>query len=182
MNYDNVDNLLKALKNVFPNGNTIIRLASHYIIGTRERTEIFNFLKDEALIEEHKTGFRLTRKGRTVIDDYGGIVAYFNALGLRVKKEKEIERIQEQKLRNEAKLSGLQAKTFWYFFSISIIGGLFAIYTTIERIFGEPIEEKIDRLIEERKSTQNRINEFSIDQTKNKSENEEQNGDTLIVN
>ena len=179
MNYGNVDKILKELNNVYPSGNLISRLASHFKIGDKEKREISTFLLEEELIEQYQSIYRLTRKGRIVVNDYGGIAEYFNALGQQVKKEKEIERLKEQKLISETKLTNLQAKTFWYFFILSIIGGLFAIFTTIERIFQEPIEDRIDRLIEERISAQNRLDEFSIDQTKNIGETEEQMSDTL---
>lgn len=94
-----------------------------------------------------------TRSGSLIIEDFGrhiyesgGWLKHIESLNEKNEEQKNIDKIKLKKLISEEKLSRWQVKTFWWFFGLSILGGLVGIRTVIleikDKYYTEPQEQR----------------------------------------
>ncbi len=90
----------------------------------------------------------LTDIGESIVDDYGGIENFLAHRQEEINDKKRLDKITNEKLISDAKLSKWQVKIFWPMFIIALIGGLYSIYSIVDAVVGESEEQKIERILD----------------------------------
>jgi hypothetical protein len=78
----------------------------------------------------------------------GGFKTIFNKQQTIINRDKELDEKNYQKLQWETKLAKWKYRTFWPVLISGLIGGVFAMYSIISPIFSETVEQKIQRILE----------------------------------
>ncbi len=174
INYHNVDIVIEKLYRQLPRGYFLGYISESSKIEHNEMGSIQRFLEHENIIEDWGSNGMtiLTNLGEVIYKHYGGIEAYINELEKNREKEIFIEKKKNEKLLLDLKISKWQVKSFWYVFTIGLLGGLFSIYSIIREITDKPLEQKVEDILRKRESLQQQKSEVSIDQTHNKAETE----------
>jgi predicted transcriptional regulator len=141
--YQNVNIFLSNLKN---NEGSLHRseLTIFYKMSDKLLDDVVDFCKRKELITiEEKAGiyYELTSLGHSIFENYKGkIENYFSEIS-------KIEKAENTKKINDAKLSTWQVRTFWPLFFLSIFGGCYSAYTFGERLLKEPQDKAISKEI-----------------------------------
>jgi len=143
-NYENIDATIKEFHKLLPYGGDFSEVIYELKLDYDERESIEKFLKDNDIIEywgEYGKSI-ITSHGEKVFEIYGGIEKFIEHQELEKKEEIRLEKIKNQKLEFDAKLSKWQVKTFWPVFVFGLIGFIFGVFNFIDsRIKTKSIEE-----------------------------------------
>jgi hypothetical protein len=151
MNYDGVDKVIHVFHKALPYGKNRDEAFRDFDFGHREKAEIIKFLDDELIIEEWKHARNssiLTRKGVDIINIHGGIEKYLDFEKSKIEESSNLEKLRNEKLHLDTKLSKLKVKTFWYVFIFGLFGGFYSMYSMIDSFVGESEEQRIERILE----------------------------------
>jgi len=174
-NCENIDKVLKCHFDLYPNYDNYFDIVYQFHFNDTEEAEILEFLIRENLIENKiDERYIITKKGREIYTLHGSVKEYLEKCEKNQIEENIIEKAKNEKIIYDARLTKWKAQTFWFFFWISIAGTFFSIYSVINKITEEPIEQKIQRLIKENISThqngnatlKNKTNDNSISDKK----------------
>jgi len=126
-----------------------------------EFKRLLNFIKyfDVAKITENNTIGDKVEINRNTLNfkKQGGFATLYEKQQSKINNDNRLTGIKEKKLEDDAKLSNLQVKTFWWIFSFGIIGGVYAIISIVVSLTGETTEQKIQHIIESKLKAQPKI-------------------------
>lgn len=136
MNYENIDNAIKSFYDSLPYGKYFSDSVHQLKIDYKEQLEIKKFLIDNSIIETWNNGdkYIITKKGEDIINIHSGITNYLNHVEKQLNEQTRLEKIKNQKLYFDAKLSKWKYYTFWPFFVLAVFGGGYSTYDFIERL------------------------------------------------
>jgi len=152
MDYEKIDKVIRRYFEHLPFGNNFSDSVRDFKFEFKEQIGILKFLMDNSILLNWGDQGKhiLSPKGEDIINIHGGIKEYLN----QERKEKEnkfrLEKIKNDKLIYDAKLSKWKYHTFWYVFLFGLIGGIYAVYSIIGSVIGDPEEQKIERIIEKK--------------------------------
>jgi len=130
MDIKKADIIIKGLSDAFPNHAKIWHIVREYNI-VHESTEIHGIIgcleADDLIIKTEGSYYKITHQGRSVLEDFGSLELFFESRENEKATKVEIENVKFNKLKNDAKLSNWQVKTFWPVFIFGLIGGICGI-------------------------------------------------------
>lgn len=178
LNFENVDLSIKSFYDALPYGDYFSQVVHYESIDYEEKEIIKKYLIDNDLIKNYTDKndgrYILTSHGENVYKNYGGIEKYSEYQQEKQKEKLRLEKVTNDKLHDDAKLSKWQVKAFPYVFTIGLIGGLYSIVSIFlllyGLLFGESTEQKIERILESKLKAQPKIENTSIAPTGKKTE------------
>jgi hypothetical protein len=94
----------------------------------------------------------------------GGFAKAYQEQQTRIEKETEIQTISMNKLRLDTKLSKWQVKTFWWFFSFSLVGFIYGFYDFITDLKSDKSLNKIEISNRQLESELSKLRTLFLDQ------------------
>ena len=167
MHSDNVDKVIKRFHSYLPLGNNYSDSVNDFKFEYKEQLGILKFLCDKSILVpwgEHGKHI-LSDIGEDIVDNYGGIDKYLAHEKEEIAEKKRLEKLKNEKLHFDTKLSKWQVKTFWFVFIFGLVGGFYSVYSIIDSFVGESEEKKIERMLEQKLQEQEQKHKISTYQT-----------------
>ena len=92
--------------------------------------------------------YQLTPKGKQLKDNRLSFKDYDVKIEKEKKEEDRFNSLNIEKIEYETKLAKLKFKTFWWIFFIGVFGGVYSVYSIIEKATQERIDDKINRIVD----------------------------------
>ena len=152
MNYQNVDKVIAAFYRYLPHGNNYHDSDEVYKLEYREKDEILKFLKDEQILVIWGDSGKLilSKKGIEIVEIYKGIEEFLDSERQSTREAQKLENAKNQITYSTARLSKWKVRTFPFFFIVSLIGGMYSIFSIIMALTKESDDQKIERMVNEK--------------------------------
>jgi hypothetical protein len=107
-----------------------------------------------------------TYRTRIFIEKENGFVGLFEKSEKTQKEKDRLQKIQNKKLEDDAKLSNWQIKTFWWFFFFSLVGFCYGFYDFITDQKSDKSLEIIEKSNQQLESELSKLRTLVLDQKK----------------
>lgn len=146
-----LDEILEFFFQKYPNDSAIE--SSTLRLNEKEIADIQSLLTSNDFLEfKGRKGYYfhycLTQKGKDLKDQHLTYNDYLKQQKEINAKLSHLNSLYNEKIVNEAKLSKLKVKTFWWIFFFGLFGGIYSCYSIIEKITQEGTESKINRIMD----------------------------------
>ena len=127
-----------------------------------DQSKILHYLTEQKSILEpwknSRDNYILTKNGIEIVEMYENYAQYLDCEESSKEEAKIIKAARNETILNNAKLSRFQVKTFWYFFWISVVCGIFSLLFTLYQISKEPTEKQLERIVQKKLQDQQKSN------------------------
>jgi hypothetical protein len=165
INHDIIDKTLDYFYKIYPDGGHIENRVSN--LTKKEIADLQTLLIDHEFLEPlgqkgYYLLFRLTAKGKELKDEKISFKDYLKKYQKQNEEQDRISKLNIERLENETKLSKWKIRTFWWIFIFGLFGGIYSIYSIIEKTTQEKTEDKINRILELKLKDSTLINHSTI--------------------
>jgi len=152
MNYQNVDKVISDFYRYLPHGNNYHDSDAVYKLEYMEKEEILKFLKDEQILVNWGDSGKLiiSKKGIEIVEIHKGIMDFLDSERQTAIEEQKLEKAKNQITYFTARLSKWKVRTFPFFFILSLIGGIYSIFSIVTAVTKESEDQKIGRMIDKK--------------------------------
>lgn len=150
MDIEKVDIVVNIFRKYHPRGITpALFKKSETYINLLEFDKILTFLIDEGIIyKKAHDYYKLHPEKVSDLNKAWGYSNYIQSIDNKKKKEQEFKQISLVKLKNEAKLTSWQVKTFWPVFIIALVGGILGTASFIMQISGNKTTKQEQQVVQ----------------------------------
>lgn len=158
---NDIDKVLKLFHYHNHLGKPFRETVSKIIPEFSDQSKMIHYLTEQSILEPWKNikdNFILTKNGREIVEMYENYAKYLENEKSSKEEAKKISDARNETILNNAKLSRFQVKTFWYFFWISVVCGIFSLLFTLYQISKEPTEKQLERIVQKKLQDQQKSN------------------------